>query len=63
MMGRKKRVFIVAAAVGFYALNRFARRWGATDVEVAETYPGDNIVPNRFVETTHAVTISAPADC
>jgi len=36
------------------------RRWGATDVEVHETFPDDALVPDPAVESTWAVTIDAP---
>lgn len=61
-MGMKKSIFFLAAVTGFYMLNRFARRWGATDEEVDETFPGDEIVIKPFVQSTHAVTIFAPAE-
>lgn len=37
-------------------------RWGATDDEVQRTYPGDDIIPNANLISTHAVTIHAPPD-
>jgi hypothetical protein len=36
-------------------------RWGATDQEVAEALPGDEVVAQPRYQTTHAVTIHAPA--
>lgn len=35
-------------------------RWGATDEEVAERLPGDEVVDQPRYQTTHAVTIDAP---
>jgi hypothetical protein len=55
-------IVLISAAAGFYILNRFARRWGATDNEVLESLPGDELITNPMVETTHAVTVKAPAD-
>jgi hypothetical protein len=36
-------------------------RWGATDQEAAERLPGDEVVAQPRYQTTHAVTIHAPA--
>ena len=33
-------------------------RWGATDEEVARTLPGDELVPQTKIITTHAITIN-----
>ncbi|MGE3268655.1 MAG: hypothetical protein AB7P40_07910 [Chloroflexota bacterium] len=38
------------------------RRWGATDEELIQPLPGDELVPLPAVESTWAVTIDAPAD-
>lgn len=43
-------------------LQPWYRRWGATDQELQEGLPGDGQVPNPRIETTRAVTISAPAE-
>lgn len=37
------------------------RRWGATDEEVRKVLPGDDLVPHPMLESTRAITISAPA--
>lgn len=52
-----------AGALGVYALAvcPWHLRWGATDEEVRETLPGDELVEHPNVEATHAVTIDAPA--
>ena len=52
---------VLASIAGGYLLHRLGRRWGATDEEVAAALPGDDLVPMPTVETTHAVTIAAPA--
>lgn len=56
-------VVVSAAGIGgyFYHLHREGRRWGATDEEVRATLPGDGLIPHPDIETTHAVTIQAPA--
>ena len=45
---------------GTYGLQRLGRRWGATDSEVREPLPGDELVTDPIVQTTHAITIAAP---
>ncbi|HYY98397.1 MAG TPA: hypothetical protein VE642_07400, partial [Pyrinomonadaceae bacterium] len=37
-------------------------RWGATDEELRERLPGDELVPSPNVEATHAVTVEAPVE-
>jgi hypothetical protein len=37
-------------------------RWGATDQEVQQTLPGDELVPTPAFVTTKAVTINAPPE-
>lgn len=34
--------------------------WGATEAELQEPLPGDDVVPNPTQEATHAITINAP---
>ncbi len=36
-------------------------RWGATDAELARSYPGDELVPHPKWSATHAISINAPA--
>lgn len=53
---------LAGIGAGTYAvLHRLGRRWGATDAEVHEPLPGDEMVLHPAVETTHAITIAAPA--
>jgi hypothetical protein len=35
------------------------RRWGATDKEIEESYPGDELVPDPIWTATHAISITA----
>jgi hypothetical protein len=54
-----------AIAVAFSLLltpliRRWRMRWGASDDEVNQKLPGDEIVPNPKVGWTHAVTVHAP---
>lgn len=51
-----------AAAAGYVlAVRPRMLTWGATGDEVARTLPGDELVSNRKMEATHAVTIRASA--
>jgi hypothetical protein len=60
-MGTRRFFGILAAAIAMYALDRFARRWGATESEANQALPGDDIVPHPMDESTHAVTVHAGA--
>ena len=51
---------VAAAISGGCLLHHLGRRWGATDEEVRAALPGDKVVPQPAVETTHAITIHAP---
>jgi hypothetical protein len=44
-------------------LRRWYSRWGATEAEVHQSMPGDELVPRPKSEITLAITIQAPADC
>jgi hypothetical protein len=37
-------------------------RWGATDEEVEKLLPGDELVPDPGIESTRAITVSAPVE-
>ncbi|MDB5385511.1 MAG: hypothetical protein JWM11_1157 [Planctomycetaceae bacterium] len=55
-------VTLLSLAVLYICLIRpWHLRWGATDVEVAETLPGDDLVQGSKGEATHAITIRASA--
>ena len=60
---RNKALYLglLTAASGAFLLRRLGRRWGATDDEVHRPMPGDELIPHPMVETTHAITIQAPA--
>jgi hypothetical protein len=60
-MKNKLCVGLVAAASAGYLLRRLGRRWGATEEEVYRSLPGDDLVPHPMAETTHAISIRAPA--
>jgi hypothetical protein len=60
-MRNKLSIGLVVAASAAYLLRRQGKRWGATEDEVDRSLPGDALVPHPMVETTHAITIHAPA--
>ena len=51
-----------AAALAVYvlAVRPWHLRWGASDGELEETLPGDELVPGAKVSATHAITVNAP---
>ncbi len=55
---------IIGAAAASYVLFGRPRhlRWGATDHEIYEPLPGDEVKPDADVQVTHAITINAPAE-
>jgi hypothetical protein len=54
---------LAAAGIGayYFFVRPWHTRWGATDEELAERYPGDELVPDPKISTTHAITIRAPS--
>ena len=61
--GRKAACTAGAAAIAYGVWVRPRLwRWGATDEEVAGSYPGADLVPGGERGATMAVTIEAPAD-
>ena len=56
-------VAALAALGGVYAAvaRPWIRRWGATDAELVQRLPGDEIVPAPRSQETRAITINAPA--
>jgi hypothetical protein len=56
----------LALAGGYLAVLVGARRWhqhwGATDDEIARPLPGDDLIPDPKLDSTHAITIYAPAE-
>jgi hypothetical protein len=61
-MGSKLLTGILATAAGLYALNYLGTKRGALKDEVRRSMPGDDLIPNAAIETTHGITISAPAE-
>lgn len=59
-------VGLAAAGAGAFAAYLFAvrpwhLRWGATDEEITEALPGDEVKPDAGISVTHAITINAGA--
>jgi hypothetical protein len=61
--GMRNKLFagLLDTVVGAYFLRRAGLRWGTTDEEVHKPLAGDEVVPRPMLESTHAVTIDAPA--
>jgi hypothetical protein len=56
---------LAGAAAGAY-LRRVrpgVLNWGATKEEISRRMPGDDVLPDANLQTTRAVSISAPPDC
>ena len=55
----------VAGAIGAiafqYLFRPWANRWGASLQEIYAVLPGDELIPNANGQSTHAITIHAPA--
>jgi hypothetical protein len=66
MKARHVAAAALALAGGYLAVLVGARRWhqhwGATDEEIAGTLPGDDLIPDAKLDSTHAITIHAPAE-
>src|SRR5678816_3442271 len=62
MKSPRRFAALVPLAVGVYVLYVRPRmlRWGASDEEVAEPYPGANLIPGGRRGATMAATIDAP---
>jgi hypothetical protein len=62
-MGTTKVLMGAAAAgVAGYQLAGWMSRWGASEEEIAASYPGDELIDSPADQTTMAVTIAAPAE-
>jgi hypothetical protein len=44
------------------ATRRWHQHWGATNEEITTPLPGDDLIPDARLDSTHAITIQAPAD-
>jgi hypothetical protein len=59
--GMAGAAYIAVAVAASPALQRWYRRWGASNSEVGRVLPGDEFVPRPRIMTTRAVTVQAPA--
>jgi hypothetical protein len=41
---------------------RWHQHWGATDQEITQPLPGDELIPAARLDSTHAITIHAPVE-
>lgn len=55
-------ILILVFAIYFYIYRPWQVRWGATDDEVSQSMPGDDLVTNPSLNATRVVTIDAPPD-
>jgi hypothetical protein len=44
------------------ATRRWHQHWGATDEEIARPLPGDDLIADSKLDSTHAIAIHAPAE-
>ena len=44
------------------ATRRYHQHWGASDAEITRSLPGDGLIPVVKLDSTHAITIRAPAE-
>lgn len=67
-MGRKTdflgAIGLTAIATALYATvgREWVRQWGSTEAERERQLPGDDVIPKAVYESTHAITIDAPAE-
>ena len=68
MSKKKTGIPLIAWAAGasaltayWYIIRPWMLRWGATQEELERVLPGDDLVPQPRMVSTHAVTIHAPA--
>jgi hypothetical protein len=56
-------LLVAAAAVGYRQILRpWHERWGATDQEVYDALPGDELVAEPATQNTRAITVDAPPE-
>jgi hypothetical protein len=55
-------LWAAAAGVAGYRLIVWMSGWGASEEEIAASYPGDELIDSPADQTTMAVTIAAPAE-
>jgi hypothetical protein len=53
---------IIILSLTFMLLPKWIETYGATQGEVNDTYPGDEILPSPVIQWTHAITVKAPVE-
>jgi hypothetical protein len=65
-LASERKAAIIVAAAGSLALASAGRmrllRWGATDAEIADSQPGDDLIVDANVSATRAITIRRSPD-
>jgi hypothetical protein len=61
-LGQAALVLAGGSLVALTATRRWHQHWGATDQEITKPLPGDDLIPAAKLDSTHAITIHAPAD-
>jgi hypothetical protein len=61
-LGQTALVLAGGYLVALTATRRWHQHWGATDQEITQPLPGDDLIPAPKLGSTHAITIPAPAN-
>ena len=61
-LGQAALVLAGGYLVALTATRRWHQHWGATDQEITQPLPGDDLIPAAKLDSTHAITIHASAD-
>ena len=66
MKARHAGQVALAVAGGYLTVlvtaRRYRQHWGASDAEITRPLPGDDLIPMSKLDSTHAITIHAPAE-
>ena len=61
-LGQAAVVFASGYLAALTATRRWHQHWGASEQEITRPLPGDDLIPAARLDSTHAITIHAPAD-
>ena len=61
-LGQAAVVFAGGYLAALTATRRWHQHWGASEQEITRPLPGDDLIPAVRLDSTHAITIHAPAD-
>ena len=56
------QALLAGGYLGLLVVTRRQQHWGATAQEITEPLPGDDLLPAAKLQSTHAITIGAPAE-